>query len=148
MGKASTIAISHFGICCADVELSKRFYTEGLGFSVKQSIDELGEPFDKLVELPGTKMRIHQVQCGDTMLELIGYVDTPTTGSAERRPMNQVGITHMTLIAEDVEATAGRIAEFGGSVVDKSRTDSAYGPLLFCTDPDGVRIELMQLPEA
>jgi hypothetical protein len=26
----------------------------------------------------------------------------------------------------------------------ETRIDSPIGPLLFCTDPDGVRIELMQ----
>jgi predicted enzyme related to lactoylglutathione lyase len=66
------------------------------------------------------------------------------SGSAERVPMNQRGFTHMTLMVDDLEATAARIREFGGKVHAETRIDSPFGPLLFCTDPDGVRIELME----
>ena len=45
--------------------------------------------------------------------------------------------------------TAARITELGGAVVESSRTTIDFGgtPLefLYCTDPDGVRIELMDL---
>jgi predicted enzyme related to lactoylglutathione lyase len=58
--------------------------------------------------------------------------------------MNQRGLTHMTLMVDDIEATAQRIREHGGAVHEETRVDSPFGPLIFCTDPDGVRIELMR----
>ncbi len=49
----------------------------------------------------------------------------------------------------DVAATTARIVELGGAVVDSSRTvvDLGGTPLefVYCTDPDGVRVELMDL---
>jgi predicted enzyme related to lactoylglutathione lyase len=60
--------------------------------------------------------------------------------------MNQLGFTHMTLIVDDIEAAIARVVEFGGQVHAETRIDSPYGPIVFCTDPDGVRVELMQPP--
>jgi predicted enzyme related to lactoylglutathione lyase len=49
----------------------------------------------------------------------------------------------------DVAATTARIVELGGAVVESSRTLIDFGgtPLefVYCTDPDGVRVELMDL---
>jgi predicted enzyme related to lactoylglutathione lyase len=52
---------------------------------------------------------------------------------------------------EDVDATAARIREFGGTAFDHTRTkhdnpDGSSSDFIYCTDPDGVRIELMRLP--
>ncbi len=144
MGKQPGVSFSHVGICVSDLERSLRFYTEVLGFTLKQSIPELGTPFDTLVELPGAKLRVHQVQLGGVTLELIGFIDTQVVGPAERRPMNQRGITHLTLVTDDLETVLARVEEFGGTVHPGTRVDSAFGPIVFCSDPDGVRIELMQ----
>ncbi|MBK6737997.1 MAG: hypothetical protein IPG64_08790 [Haliea sp.] len=42
----------------------------------------------------------------------------------------------MTLMVDDLEATAARIQEFGGKVHAETRIDCPSGPLVFCTDPD------------
>ena len=63
--------------------------------------------------------------------------------------MNQVGLTHLSLRVDDVEAAAATIEALGGSVVRSTRTTLEFGDstldFLYCTDPDGVRIELMDL---
>ena len=50
---------------------------------------------------------------------------------------------------QDVAATAARIVELGGAVVESSRTildfDGTALEFVYCTDPDGVRVELMDL---
>ncbi len=144
MSQLPAIAISHIGLCSADLDRSLRFYTEGLGFTLERSIDEIGAPFDQLMELPGSRCRVHYVKLGGVMLELIGYLDGGVTGSAQRRPMNQLGFTHLTLIVGDIKAVAERVVAFGGQLHAETRVDSPFGPIVFCTDPDGVRIELFQ----
>ena len=135
---------SHFAICAADLDRSFRFYTEGLGFTHKRSIDELGPPFDTLMEVPGATLQVHQITCGDMMMELVGMTGVETEGSVQRRPMNQRGFTHMTLSVDDVDEAIKQVEAYGGTVHAETRVDTPYGPLIFCTDPDGVRIELMQ----
>ena len=144
MNTQVTVVFRHIGICTSDLEHSLRFYTKALGFSLARSIDELGAPFDALLELPGSKFRAHQVQLGDVTLELLGFTDTDILGPAERRPMNQLGLTHLTLAVSDVDEVLQRIERFGGKVHPETRVDSPFGPIVFCSDPDGVRIEIMQ----
>jgi len=66
-----------------------------------------------------------------------------------RRAVNQLGLTHLSFRVADVEAVAAKVAELGGAVVATSRTTIDFGgtPLefVYCTDPDGVRVELMDL---
>ncbi len=138
-------AILHIGICTSDLASSLEFYTQGLGFELVKSAQGIGAPFDKLLEIPGSKIDIHQLKCGNTTIELVG-LDTPVKGSKERKPMNQMGFTHMTLIVDDFANALQRIAEFGGTVIEESRVDTPYGEIAFCTDPDGVRIEIMARP--
>jgi hypothetical protein len=35
--------------------------------------------------------------------------------------------------------------EFGGTIVESTRTASPGGDFIFCLDPDGTRVELMRL---
>jgi len=138
------VTLRHFGICTGDIERASKFYTGALGFEPLMDVTEMGAPFDALLELPGATVRVQQLRCGDATIELLGYAGTEVEGAAERRPMNQRGFTHMTVVVDDIEATVERIREYGGSVHPETRVDSPFGPLLFCTDPDGVRLELMQ----
>lgn len=144
MSRQPAPVFRHIGICTSNLEHSLRFYTEALGFSLVRSIEELGAPFDTLLELPGAKFRAHQVQLGEVTLELLGFSNAEILGPAEPRPMNQLGITHLTLAVDDVDEVLGRIEKFGGTVRRETRVDSPFGPIVFCSDPDGVRIEVMQ----
>ena len=136
--------IRHFGICVADIEHSARFYIGALGFEPLMPVTEIGAPFDVLVEQPGKTLNVRQLCCGEVTIELLAFADGDVTGTAERGPMNRRGLTHITLVVDDIDATVARICEYGGAVVAESRIASPFGPLLFCTDPDGVRLELMQ----
>jgi len=144
MSGLPTVSISHIGICTSDVEHSLRFYIEALGFVLERSIDEIGPPYDSLMELPGVRCRVHYVKCGAVTIELIGYPGAGVTGSAQRRAMNQLGFTHMTLVVDDVNAAVERVLRYGGQVHPETAIDSPFGAMVFCTDPDGVRIELVQ----
>ncbi|NND66070.1 MAG: VOC family protein [Halioglobus sp.] len=140
----SSVAIRHIGLCVADIDASSHFYREGLGFEPLMEISEIGAPFDTLIEQPGATLRVQQLRCGDVTIELLGFKDVAVTGAGERGAMNARGFTHLTLVVDDVDAVAARIVDLGGNVHPETRVDSDFGPLVFCTDPDGVRIELMQ----
>ncbi len=138
--------IRHIGICVTDLERSSTFYREALGFEPLMDPTEVGAPFDALLEMPGETLQIQQLRCGDTNIELLAFPGAGVTGSTERKPMNQLGFTHLTFDVDDIDAAAERVSAHGGAVLSHTRVDSPFGPILFCTDPDGVRIELMQPP--
>lgn len=142
------LTVSHIGICVSDLDASLRFYGEGLGFEVVASHD-VGEEFADLMEIDGVRLRSRMIRRDGVTLELLDYVSPGTTGEAGRRPMNQLGLTHLSLRVDDVESVATTIESLGGTVVRATRTTFAFGEssldFLYCTDPDGVRIELMDL---
>jgi catechol 2,3-dioxygenase-like lactoylglutathione lyase family enzyme len=143
-----SIAVSHIGICVSDLERSRRFYCDGLGFEVTAT-HRVGADFAGLMELDGVDVDSVMVTKDGLTLELLGFVAPDVTGDGGRRPMNQRGLTHISLRVDDVDRVASMIETLGGTVVGTTRTrlDMSGVPLdfLYCTDPDGVRIELMDL---
>jgi lactoylglutathione lyase len=143
-----SISVSHVGICVSDLGASLRFYCEGLGFE-EVAAHEVGEEFAALMEVDGVRLRSRMIAKDGFTLELLGFDAPGVTGDGGRRPMNGLGLTHLSLRVDDVEATAATIEALGGTVVGATRTTFALGAttldFLYCTDPDGTRIELMDL---
>ena len=115
------LSVSHIGICVSDLATSLRFYCEGLGFEEVAS-HEVGEEFAALMEIDGVRLRSRMIRRDGVTLELLDYEAPGTTGSAERRPMNQLGLTHLSLRVADVGSVAATIESLGGAVVRPTRT--------------------------
>lgn len=139
---------SHFGICVSDLEQSLRFYSEGLGFERAES-HAIGSEFARLMEFPDVDVTSQFIRRGPTTIELLAFVEPAPFGPKERRAVNQLGLTHLSFRVQDVAGVAARLVELGGAVVESSRTSIDLGgtelQFLYCTDPDGVRVELMDL---
>jgi lactoylglutathione lyase len=101
------------------------------------------------MDLPDVVMTSQFIRRGPTAIELLAFSEPSPFGDRERRAVNQLGLTHLSFRVDDVATTAARIVELGGAVVEPSRTTIDFGgsPLefVYCTDPDGVRVELMDL---
>ena len=146
MDPASDAHFSHFGICVNDLDRSLRFYCDALGFEKAES-HEIGREFATLMDLPDVAVTSQFIRKGPTAIELLAFHEPAPFGDRERRAVNQLGLTHMSFRVDDLAATETRIVELGGAVVESSRTkiDLGGSPLefVYCTDPDGVRVELM-----
>ena len=144
------IAFSHFGICVSDLDRSLRFYCEALGFAPAMQ-HQVGPEFGTLMEIDGVQVTSQFIRLEGLLVELLYYQAPGHMGPAERRPVNQLGLTHLNFRVDDVDEAASRIKAHGGTVLDHTRTtfDPAAGfdaDFVYCTDPDGTRIELMRLP--
>jgi lactoylglutathione lyase len=139
---------SHFGICVSDLDRSLRFYCEALGFE-RAETHEIGQEFARLMEFEEVALTSQFIRRGETAIELLSFETPATEGDPVRRPVNRLGLTHLSFRVEDVQAVAKRIAELGGEVIEHTRTTMEFGDValefVYCTDPDGVRIELMDL---
>ncbi len=148
---ASALTFSHVGICVSDLERSLRFYCQGLGFEPVEAYT-VGTEFGRLMEIEGSiVLQSSFITRDGVRLELLCFDEPGFQGPAARRPMNQLGLTHLSVRVADVDAAAARIRELGGTVLDHTRTrldnpDGSSSDFVYCTDPDGVRIELMRLP--
>ena len=143
MSQSPTMTFSHIGICVSDLKRSERFYSEALGFVLSHSA-EAGPPFDIVAELPELKLRASFLKRDGIMIELLYHEHPVAVGSSERRPMNQLGLTHLAFTLDDISPVADRIVKCGGRIYPQTRVKSRAGDFMFCTDPDGTRIELWQ----
>ena len=135
---------SHIGICVQDIDRSIRFYRDALGFAVAESY-EIGSEVDRIMEIEGVKLRSLFLRRDDGIaIELLYFYEPNCFGVRERRAMNQFGLTHLSFWVDDLERARQAVRDAGGTVHDKTFADLGYITLIFCTDPDGVRVELMQ----
>jgi catechol 2,3-dioxygenase-like lactoylglutathione lyase family enzyme len=143
------IRLSHRGICVADIAESLRFYRDGLGFEAAD-LHEMDDPaLSTVMEVPGSEIRAQMVRNGQgVMFELLEFVRPGASGSRERRPNNQYGITHLAFYVDDMDEAAAKVRAAGGRVYEHTRATFRENSttMMYCTDPNGVRIELMHDP--
>ena len=148
MDDAPEADFSHFGICVTDLERSLHFYCDALGFEKAES-HAIGSEFARLMDFNDVAVTSQFIRRGPTAIELLAFEEPAPFGARERRPVNQLGLTHLSFRVRDVAATVARVVELGGAVVESSRTTIDLGgtalEFVYCTDPDGVRVELMDL---
>ena len=142
----SAVAVSHFAVCVSDLERSRKFYTEALGFAVRNEVD-VTPPFEKLTDFDDIDGHAIFLTHGELVLELNGYKVPQVVGPAEPRPMNQLGITHMAFTVEDLAETSARIEAHGGTLLKQTFVPGPFGDMMFATDPDGTRLELWEKTE-
>jgi catechol 2,3-dioxygenase-like lactoylglutathione lyase family enzyme len=141
--------VSHLGICVSDLQRSLRFYRDLLGFRVESKIDVAGPHVDQLLDLTGTKLRAIYLERDGLRLELLSYASPPTVGPSTPRPMNQLGLTHLSLRVEDMERTIAELRNAGAPILEATKIGipALHTAAIFITDPDGTRIELVEAPD-
>ena len=144
------IRMSHRGVCVSDFAIAERFYKEALGYEDAEDYGILeGPDMEKTMELPGVRLRAKMLQHpSGPRLELLHFLHPSASGSRERRSTLQYGLVHLSFYVDDIDAHAQKIRDAGGHVVEETRAHNAETgvTLLYCTDPDGTRIELMHQP--
>jgi catechol 2,3-dioxygenase-like lactoylglutathione lyase family enzyme len=136
--------LAHVGICVSDLERSLRFYCDGLGFREVGALDLAGEPSATLLELPDVALRARYLERDGARIELLHYPSPGATGGGAR-PMNALGLTHLSFRVSALDACLERLVALGGKPLAHTRIANADlgAQAVFLTDPDGTRIELV-----
>jgi lactoylglutathione lyase len=133
-------AVNHVGLCVADLGRARRFYEEGLGFSFVRELRVPDRPSDRLLQIsPPLGMTAVYLRLGDFVLELIHY-QRAGNPAGRVRPMNEPGLTHLSLTVDDLGEACRRVVATGGEVL--AETD--VGAAVFVRDPDGQLVELLR----
>lgn len=135
---------NHIGHVVHDLERSRRFYQDVLGFApwYADAIPDAGTA--KLLGLaPPLDVQVAYLVLDGFVLELMHYgapgVLDESTDHARTRTFAETGLTHLSVSVPDIRATAARAVECGGTVVE----GSDLGVALVIRDPDGQMIELL-----
>jgi catechol 2,3-dioxygenase-like lactoylglutathione lyase family enzyme len=137
------ITFSHFGICVADVALSAQFY-KSFGFDVAP-IQDRGLAFSGFAEVGDTPLTSCLIRRGAYAFELMQWGRARSPGVPARRSIAQQGFTHIGTSGSDLAGQMALFKAIGGTVIN----NAAYNvkgtniQVVFCTDPDGTRIELV-----
>lgn len=131
---------NHAGQVVADLNRSKRFYQEVLGFTFWYEFNPPEEMAAKLSLLkPPTGVTASYLTLDGFVLELIHY-SVPGVRTAFRpRTFSEPGLTHLSVSVDDVRATAKKAVEYGGQIIE----ESDIGIALLIRDPDGQLLELL-----
>lgn len=119
-----TIGLNHVAISVANLEEAVTYYTETMGFpEAFRIVDETGQP--ALVYMQISRSTFVELQ----------------PANAERPP----GINHFGVQVEDMAAATATFRE-RGAIVSDTRVGSTKAILSNVSDPNGIRIELLELP--
>lgn len=144
---ANGIRVSHVAIAVSDLDASTRFYTGGLGFDAGASWESGDEVADVSEVKPPVKMRSRYLTKDGFRLELMEW-ETPAVHGIASQYRNQRGLTHLSFEVDDAAKTEVRLLELGGIALPQARVyidrPHAGFSIVFLTDPDGTRIELLQ----
>ncbi len=137
--------LSHLGMCVTDIERSKRFYCDALGFKPTIAF-KVGNEVGRTMEIQGEIVLTSAfIRRDGVSIELLGFETPAIHGDGKRRPMNHLGLTHLSLLVDNVDTVAKRAEAHGGTIVHETRDSSPQGDFIFVLDPDGIRVELMRL---
>ena len=140
-----TLNIRHTGIVVTDLEKSKKFYCDLLGFKVKKEMDESGDFINNFSALENVlvttcKMTIDN---GD-MIELLYYKSHPETADMSRK-ITQIGCSHIALTVDNLDTVYSQLLE-NGVIFNSPPQYSPDGKakVTFCKDPDGSLVEIVE----
>jgi len=120
--------IGHIAIRVSDLGAALRFYRDGLGFEEAFRLDRDGEGW--LVYL--------QVAAGQ-------FVELFPGGEPAAGDAGEVGYMHLCLAVDDIQATVEELSERGVVFDGEPRLGLDGSWQVWTADPDGNRIELMQI---
>ena len=133
---------NHVGHCVADVDRARRFYEEVIGLEFWRELEPPDDMTTQLLDLPEPAgLRAIYMRQGEFVLELLGFQRAGTTPPARPRVMNEIGLTHLSVSVDDIDATAAKAVEYGGAVLDQTHV----GLAVMIRDPDGQLIELLPM---
>jgi len=131
---------NHTGQVVTDLERSKRFYQEVFGFRFWYEIQPPDEGTAKLNCMePPLGVTASYLTLDGFVLELIHYGADGAVHDYQPRTMADPGLTHVSISVDDVRATAAKVVEHGGEIIE----ESDVGLALFVRDPDGQLLELL-----
>ena len=123
--------IHHIAIICSDYELSKRFYTEVLGFKIIREVYREARRSYKLdLEVNG----LYQI-------ELFSFPGPPPARPSQPEAL---GLRHLAFEVNDIDEAVFHLNEYE-VITEPIRVDECTGKrFTFFTDPDGLPLELYE----
>jgi catechol 2,3-dioxygenase-like lactoylglutathione lyase family enzyme len=139
-------AIRHIGIVVSDLDKALYFYRDLLGLKIVKDMNETGTYIDNISALKGVQVRTVKMAAEDgNLIELLCYSSHPDSPD-KKRPINQIGCSHVAFTVENLDEEYNRLAQAGIQFnAPPQHSPDGYAKVTFCMDPDGSHIELVEV---
>lgn len=137
---------THVAIRVGDLDRSVRFYRDALGFEERTRHTGTGGPSAMMLGTPDAALAAVFLERDGVIVELQTLDgDDPSVITGIQR-----GLSHIGFKVDDLPAVIADLEAAGATCIESSRyADRALGSeVVFVTDPDGTRIELIAAPES
>ena len=122
--------IHHIAIICSDYQISKRFYTEILGFKI------VSEVFRKERDSYKLDLALNDTYC----IELFSFPNPPQRVSQPEA----CGLRHLAFEVDDIEQTRNYLISKNIASETIRMDEFTEKKFFFITDPDGLPIEFYE----
>lgn len=143
--------VNHVNVVVSDMAHSLAFYVGLLGMRVTFEADLTGEWIETVSGLPGVSARcvFCQPPGGGTRFELLQYRTPPGVTLPETSLANTLGLRHVALEVDDLDALYVRLAEAGVPFVSPPipvpfSVVGVRKRLCYLRDPDGALVEIAE----
>ena len=138
----------HYSHCVSDIERSRAFYTDVLGFETMAEFDFDDPLTAKVMMVPECKFKGIFMKCDGMRIELIGFTNPPPEPAVRPHSANEVGHSHLTFNVRDLDEALDFMREKGVPIEEGSRSKLSGGiECCVVRDPDGFPIELVHSPQ-
>ena len=137
----------HYSHCVADLDRSRRFYTDVLGFEVVAEFDFDDAATAQVMDLPGCRFKGVFMKRDGMRIELIGFTDPPPDTTVRKRKSNDIGHSHLSFYVTSLDEALAELRAKGVPIDDETRQVLPSGiECCVVRDPDGFPIEIVQTP--
>lgn len=140
------------GITVSDVDRSKDFYTQALGFQLVSDITVQGQEYSKLEGVPAN-IRIVTLQLGDEHIELMQYLNIKGKPIPADSQSNDLWFQHLAIVVNDLDRAYAHLQSFfidpistAPQTIPLSNPASAGVRAFKFKDPDRHPLELIWFP--
>jgi catechol 2,3-dioxygenase-like lactoylglutathione lyase family enzyme len=138
----------HYSHCVSDIERSRAFYTDALGFEVVAEFDFDDPATARVMGVPDCKFKGVFMKRDGMRIELIAFRHPPPPAEVRRHRADEIGHSHLSFYVTDLDAALAELAAKGAVVEAETRAVLPSGiECCVVRDPDGFGIEIVQVPE-
>jgi catechol 2,3-dioxygenase-like lactoylglutathione lyase family enzyme len=135
----------HVGIIVKSMDKSLNFYRDILGLEVIQDSTDDSEYINTITGVKVGSVHFIKLKMPDkTVIELLEYPSYPT--NSHNVSFLNVGICHFAIQVDSAKHMHDKLVNNGIEVISEPVLSSeGIAIVFFCLDPDGVRVELVQI---
>lgn len=141
------IGIRHIGLIVSDIEVSKKFYTNFLGFKVIQHFEDSSEYINTITNTKNVNVEMVKMESPDkSVIEILKYSGKDFDYKRNFTSITSVGEAHIAIQVDNADNFYNKCIENDIKPISKPILSSeSIAKVFFIQDPDKYRIEIVEI---